>query len=147
VAFTSPIFVELVGTQQHYVQTSNTQIHRNRTTDVGSMDGSKKWLSLRRFSWNSSVLNSIMYRRLTHKYTEIGQQMWKVWTEVKSGFYCADFHETEQNVMHFRGYLPYRTLSKAKGKVQKPRKNVHLLPQIYLDLHGIHFHETHNGTM
>jgi len=47
--------------------------------------------------------------------------MWKVRTGVKSGFHCADFHETD-NVMHFRGYLLYRTLSKAKAKYRKRGK-------------------------
>jgi len=48
--------------------------------------------------------------------------MWKVWTDVKSVFHCADFHETDHNLIHFRGYHLYRTLSKARQSTENEEK-------------------------
>ena len=48
---------------------------------------------LRRFSWSSKTFNSSMWRSLISNFTKFGQQKWKVQTEVKHGFHCADLHE------------------------------------------------------
>jgi hypothetical protein len=79
-AFPAPIFMELVGTQQYYVHTCNTEM------------------------------------------PEIGQQMWKVWTKVKSGFHCADFHQTDQNFCIFADIFCTERYPKQRQSIENAEK-------------------------